>query len=60
MHQHETSPLLTVGEALDRLRICRTTLYRLTKSGELESVRIRGRLLIPADAIDSLVARHRQ
>ena len=34
--------LLTVGEAASELRVCRTTLYALMDSGQLESVRIPG------------------
>jgi len=33
-----------------------TTLYRLRKAGTLRAVRIRGRVLIPADALRALIA----
>ncbi|GAA2819041.1 helix-turn-helix domain-containing protein [Saccharopolyspora taberi] len=49
--------LLTVQEAADRLRIGRTKVYALVKSGEIESVRI-GRLRrVPVSAIDDYAAR---
>ena len=53
--------LLTVEEAARRLRIGRTTCFRLVLSGEIESVTV-GRLRrIPADALPAYVAklRHR-
>ncbi|WP_328340649.1 excisionase family DNA-binding protein [Streptomyces violaceus] len=53
--------LLTVEEAARRLRIGRTTCFRLVLAGEIESVTV-GRLRrIPADAVPAYVAklRHR-
>ena len=53
--------LLTVEEAARRLRIGRTTCFRLVLAGEIESVTV-GRLRrIPADALPAYVAklRHR-
>ncbi|MEU6990574.1 helix-turn-helix domain-containing protein [Streptomyces sp. NPDC046465] len=53
--------LLTVEEAARRLRIGRTTAFRLVLAGEIESVTV-GRLRrVPADALSAYVAklRHR-
>lgn len=48
--------LLSVEQAADRLSIGRTTVYRLIKTGELQSVRV-GRLRrIAADALDDYAA----
>lgn len=49
--------LLTVEEAAERLRIGRTRMFALVKSGEIESILI-GRLRrVPADAIDAYARR---
>ncbi|MGX1548930.1 excisionase family DNA-binding protein [Streptomyces adustus] len=51
--------LLTVEEAARRLRIGRTTCFRLVSSGELESVTV-GRLRrVPVDALPVFVAKLR-
>ncbi|MDX3640916.1 MULTISPECIES: excisionase family DNA-binding protein [Streptomyces] len=53
--------LLTVEEAARRLRIGRTTCFRLVLAGEIESVMV-GRLRrVPTDAVPAYVAklRHR-
>ncbi|MFF3873224.1 excisionase family DNA-binding protein [Streptomyces sp. NPDC001978] len=53
--------LLTVEETARRLRIGRTTCFRLVRAGEIESVTV-GRLRrVPADAVPAYVAklRHR-
>lgn len=52
--------LLTVEEAARRLRIGRTTCYKLIRSGALESVPV-GRLRrVPAEAVPEYVARLRE
>jgi excisionase family DNA binding protein len=52
--------LLTVEEAARRLRIGRTTCFRLVLSGEIESVTV-GRLRrIPVDALPAYVAKLRR
>ncbi|MFC8239397.1 excisionase family DNA-binding protein [Streptomyces chartreusis] len=62
--QGNTDPslvLLTVEETARRLRIGRTTCFRLVRAGEIESVTV-GRLRrVPADAVSAYVAklRHR-
>ncbi|SNX62296.1 excisionase family DNA binding protein [Streptomyces sp. TLI_55] len=53
--------LLTVEETARRLRIGRTTCFRLVRAGEIESVTV-GRLRrVPVDAVPAYVAklRHR-
>ncbi|MEW2470626.1 excisionase family DNA-binding protein [Streptomyces sp. NPDC046994] len=60
---HDVDPtlvLLTVEEAARRLRIGRTTCFKLVSSGEIESVTV-GRLRrVPADAVPAFVARLRR
>lgn len=52
--------LLTVEEAAFRLRIGRTTCYKLIRTGALESVPV-GRLRrVPAEAVPEYVARLRE
>ncbi|MGW0282010.1 excisionase family DNA-binding protein [Streptomyces sp. NPDC003236] len=52
--------LLTVEEAARRLRIGRTTCFRLVMSGEIESVTV-GRLRrVPVDALSAYVAKLRR
>src|SRR5262249_22661740 len=62
----ETSPqqawpeiklLLTVDEACAALSIKRTLLYTFLSSGELGSVKVRGRRLIPVRALEAFVER---
>ena len=47
--------LLTVTEACEVLGIKRTLLYAFLSSGELGSVKVRGRRLIPRKALDGFV-----
>jgi len=49
--------LLTVEEAADRLRIGRTRMFALVKSGEIESVQIGRSRRIHPDAIDAYARR---
>ncbi|MEU6001576.1 excisionase family DNA-binding protein [Streptomyces sp. NPDC047197] len=54
-----TLALLTVEEAAQRLRIGRTTCFRLVITGEIESVTV-GRLRrVPPDALPAFVSRLR-
>lgn len=47
-----TRPLtLTVTEAGNLLGVSRSTAYELVRSGELESIRLRRRLVVPVAAI---------
>lgn len=49
--------LLTVEEAADRLRICRSNMYKLISSGEVDSIQIgRLRRVIPS-ALEDYVQR---
>jgi excisionase family DNA binding protein len=43
---------LTVKEAAATLRLSENTVYRLTRSGVIESVRVGGSVRIPARALD--------
>jgi excisionase family DNA binding protein len=49
--------LITVPEAARRLAIGRTLTYELIAANELPAVRIGRAIRVPADAIDSFVAR---
>jgi excisionase family DNA binding protein len=52
--------LLTVEEAAERLRIGRTSMYRLVSTGVIETVTV-GRLRrVPAECLAEYVARLRQ
>lgn len=44
-----------VREVADMFKMSRMTVYRAISSGELAAVRIRGRWLVPARAIESLI-----
>ncbi len=55
----EFAVLLTVEEAAERLRIGRTSMYRLVSTGTVESVTV-GRLRrVPAECLAEYVARLR-
>jgi excisionase family DNA binding protein len=45
---------LTVKETAARLRLSENTVYRLTRSGVVESVKVGGSVRIPARALDPL------
>ena len=47
--------LLRVGEAAERLRIARSTLYEAMRRGEIESVRIGTARRISVDALNAYV-----
>lgn len=47
--------LLTVEEAAKRLRIGRTTMYALVSSGDVESVTIGRRRLVPLECVTAYV-----
>ena len=46
---------LSVAETAQLMRMSEMTLYRAIAAGEFPAVRIRGRLIIPARAIDEMV-----
>ncbi|MEV4056802.1 helix-turn-helix domain-containing protein [Amycolatopsis sp. NPDC049688] len=50
--------LLTVKEACDALRVGRWTLYTFIHSGELTTVKLRRRRLVPRTAIQELIKEH--
>ncbi|MGX2996189.1 helix-turn-helix domain-containing protein [Streptomyces sp. JNUCC 64] len=54
-----TLVLLTVEEAARRLRIGRTTAFRLIRTGELESLMVGALRRVPADAPAAFVTRLR-
>ncbi|MFG2982986.1 helix-turn-helix domain-containing protein [Streptomyces sp. NPDC048258] len=54
-----TLVLLTVEEAARRLRVGRTTCFRLIRTGALESVTIGGLRRVPVDAPAAYVTRLR-
>ena len=45
-----------VNEAVAAYGISRGTIYKLIKSGALPSIRVGGRRLLPADALEALIA----
>jgi len=47
----EETPLLTVEEALPFLRTSKSTAYLAIQAGQVPSVRISGRILIPTAAL---------
>ena len=49
--------LLSVEEAAATMNVGRTTVYALIKTGELESVKVGRRRVVPADAIAQCIAR---
>jgi excisionase family DNA binding protein len=50
----EAPRFLSVAEAARTLRMSEMTLYRAIKAGEFPAVRIRGRLIVPARALEQL------
>lgn len=48
--------LNSIPDTIDRLGVSRTTVYRLIASGELRSVKVRGRHLVSDAAIAEYVA----
>jgi len=44
----------TVEEAAAILRICAMTIYRAIRSGDFPAVKVRGRYVIPARALDEM------
>jgi excisionase family DNA binding protein len=52
----DTPHLMTVREVAQRLRISRSFAYELVARGELESVRIGRRVLVPTTSVYQLVA----
>jgi excisionase family DNA binding protein len=54
--QSEPRRTYSVEEAAKILGVCRNSAYALAKSGELPTVRLGRRLLVPREALDRLLA----
>ena len=52
------SPLMTINETADHLRVCRRMVFRLLP--ELESVKIGGKRLVFRTSVDAYIASKRQ
>ena len=57
MTDHNETKAYSVIEAAAALRLSRPTLHRMLKRGELASLKIGDRRIIPAKAIDDLLAK---
>lgn len=58
MEEREIPPVLyRVNEAAEALRLSRSVLYELIRSGRLRTVKIGRRRLVPVDALAECVAR---
>lgn len=51
----ESPRFYQVAEAARMFRMSSMTLYRAISAGEFPAVRIRGRLIIPAEVVDAMV-----
>jgi excisionase family DNA binding protein len=51
--------LVRINDAAKRLSLSRTNLYKLLMNGELESIKVGRSRLIPIDALQAFVERHR-
>jgi excisionase family DNA binding protein len=56
MTNHSSSPLLTVAEIADVLRVSKMTVYRLIHDGELSHVRVGRTYRVPLVAFDEWLA----
>lgn len=56
-YQAVQTDLLTLPEAAQRLRISRSSLYRLFWRGELKPIPVGGRRLVSSRAIDAYIQR---
>lgn len=52
-----SSTLLTVDEAASELRVSRSTVFGLIRTGELATTKIGSRRLVPRASLEALVAR---
>lgn len=59
MTAHDSSPrlFLTVTETASALRVDPATIYRAIRAGTFPAVRVRGRYVVPARAVDELASR---
>ena len=57
MKEHDPAPLAhRIPEACQRIGVGRSSLYELIKSGQLKTVRICGRTLVPESELQRLLA----
>ena len=49
--------LLTVRQAQEKLRVSRTTIDRLVRSGEIDSLKVGKLRRVPAASVDAYIAR---
>ena len=54
------SPVLSINEAADVLGIARATVYRLLRTGELQSVRVGKRRKFRPEDLDAYLERNRE
>lgn len=57
--EEDTVELLSIEQVAERLSLGRTVTYALIMSGEIESVKVKSRRLIPSPAIDHYIERLR-
>jgi excisionase family DNA binding protein len=60
MQAHEPREVLTFEEVRDRLRVGRTTLFRLVAEGEIESFRIGRSRRFVANDVEAFIQSRRQ
>jgi len=51
----EEAEVLTIAEAAKVLRVARNTVYQATKRGDIPSIRVGRRILIPREALDRML-----
>lgn len=56
-NSHRTHMVFTVNEACSALRVSRWTLYNLIRSGQLATIKLGKRRLIPETAVQALIER---
>lgn len=47
-----------VNEVVEALGICRTTIYKLIRLGELQQIKLGASTLITAESVEALLQRH--
>lgn len=48
----KTGPFLSVGELAERLGVSRSTAYNLVRDRAVPTIRLRGKIQVPASALD--------
>ncbi|MBO6864082.1 MAG: helix-turn-helix domain-containing protein [Alphaproteobacteria bacterium] len=51
-----TPTLVSISDACERLSVCRATIYRLIKSGQLDTVSIGASRRIRSESLEQLIA----